>query len=425
MKRFATLVAIVAVIAGAGCTGGGVQPQANGKKSNTITYLIGQPDDPATLPKLKKQIDRFEKQHPGKHVKLNVLPNDTLRTVLQTRLQSGGGPDVFGYDTGPGFAGVLAKAGLLYNLGDAYREYHWKIYDWAKQRVTFGGKVVGVPDQVEEVGIFYNKDMFAKYGIDQPKNLDQLEQAAETLKAKGITPFAFSDKEGWEGGHLLSAPLSSAVGPQGMEALLNGKKSWSSPEVVKAIKLFFVQYRKKGYLPRTPNAITYDNANALFYSGKAAMNPTGTWLTHDIEGSAKFDVGFMPFPGKSGPGYPAAGLGSGTFVSAKTTNPKLSVQFLDFLQSQEYGKWEVQELNKIPAYPVDSRAVKVSPLFRQIMDDTAKIAGGKGEFGYNIDVLMSDTFNKAMWDGLQGVLSGTKTPKQCASDMQQASKGGS
>jgi hypothetical protein len=33
---------------------------------------------------------------------------------MQTRLRSEDPPDVFTYDTGPGFGGVLADAGLLY-----------------------------------------------------------------------------------------------------------------------------------------------------------------------------------------------------------------------------------------------------------------------------------------------------------------------
>ena len=42
--------------------------------------------------------------------------------VLKTALGSGTGPDIFYYNLGPGFAGVLAKAGLLMPLDDAYAE---------------------------------------------------------------------------------------------------------------------------------------------------------------------------------------------------------------------------------------------------------------------------------------------------------------
>src|SRR3712207_7360788 len=53
---------------------------------------------------------------------------------MQTRVQSEDPPDVFTYDTGPGFGGVLADAGLLYPLEKAYEQKGWDIYDWAKQR---------------------------------------------------------------------------------------------------------------------------------------------------------------------------------------------------------------------------------------------------------------------------------------------------
>jgi hypothetical protein len=33
---------------------------------------------------------------------------------------------------------------------------------------------------------------------------------------------------------------------------------------------------ESGYYPKSPNAITYDRANTLFYSGEAAMLPVGS-----------------------------------------------------------------------------------------------------------------------------------------------------
>jgi maltose-binding protein MalE len=76
-----------------------------------------------------------------------------MRTVLQTQLRSGEGPDVFNWGSGPGYAGALAEAGLLYDLTDAYEEYGWPIYDFAKERVTFDGKTVGVPGEMETIGL--------------------------------------------------------------------------------------------------------------------------------------------------------------------------------------------------------------------------------------------------------------------------------
>src|SRR5258705_7430816 len=114
---------VTATIALAACTGGAAVSDSAPSAADgtqTITYLIGQPDNPGDLDKIKQSIATFEAQEKNVKVKLNTLPTDQLRTVLQTQLRSGKGPDIFGYDTGPGFAGVLASAGLLYDLTSAY-----------------------------------------------------------------------------------------------------------------------------------------------------------------------------------------------------------------------------------------------------------------------------------------------------------------
>lgn len=418
-----TVAVAVGALSLASCTGGGTPTAAeDGPDSGsvTITYLVGQPENPSDVKLIEQDIDSFEAKNSGITVELKTINPDSVRTVLQTQLRSGSGPDVFGYDTGPGFAGVLADAGLLYDLTGAYEKNGWKIYDWAKQRVTFDGKILGVPDQVEEVGVYYNKDIFDKASLAPPKDLADFARIADTLKSNGVTPLSFGNKEGWQGGHILSMALSSAVGQTGMEDLLAGRKSWADPEVVDAISLFFDQYQKAGYLPKSPNAITGDNANALFYSGKAAMTPTGTWLVRDIQSTVKFEVGFFPFPAPDGKGIFAGGLGGGTFVSAKTRHPDAAVKLLDYLVSAEHGRWQVEKYHTIPAFPVDVQGADTEPLFGQILADTAKISSGEGEFGFNIDVLTNDEFNKAMWEGLQSVLVGTKTPRQVAEEMQEA-----
>ena len=418
-KRTALAIATLVAAASAltGCTGG-VAPSASGD-SNTITYLIAQPDVPENLEKMRQEIAGFE-QSSGITVQLDVLPREQLHTVLQTQLRSGSGPDVFSYDTGPGFAGVLADAGLLHDLTDAYAQNDWQIYDWARERVTFDGKVLGVPDQVETLGIFYNKELFAQHGITEPANLAELDAAAAKLKAAGVIPIAFGDQEGWQGGHLLSMGLASRIGSQGMTDLVEGQVPWSSPEVVATISTFFDEFNRKGYLPESATAIGYDNANALFYSGQAAMNATGSWLVSDIINAADFEVGFIPFPGPDSRGIYAGGLGAGTFVSATTPAPDAAVRFLDWLQSPEHAVFDVTELQSIPAFPVDTSGVDAGPLFTQVLEQTSKMSSGSGDFGLNIDVLTTNQFNEAMEGGLQSVLTGDRSPQEVADALQAA-----
>ncbi len=139
-------------------------------------------------------------------------------------------------------------------LTSAYEEHDWQVYDFAKEAVTVDGKVYGIPGEAETIGLYYNKDIFSELGLDEPQTLAGLDAAGQALRAAGKTPMAVGNKEGWEGGHLLSMALSSAVGSDGMQALVSGEKPWTSPEVVSALSLW-QDFNEKGYLPESPTSV--------------------------------------------------------------------------------------------------------------------------------------------------------------------------
>lgn len=412
------LVAVLAagtVIGLAGCTGA---PANSDTDTKALRYLVEQPEDPAALQALKDHLAEFTEES-GISVDVEAMPFDTMRTVLQTQLRSGDGPDVFNWGSGPGFGGALADAGLLYDLTDAYAENDWPIYDFAQERVTFDGQKYGIPGEMETIGLFYNKDLFAEHGIEVPQNLADLESASAKLKDAGIVPIAASDQEGWQGGHLLSMALSSRIGSEGLDALIAGEESWDSPDVIAALQVW-EDFNKAGYLPEFPTSLSYDGASALFYSGDAAMVPTGSWLVDELDTNAEFEVGYIPFPAEDAPGIFAGGLGSGPMIAASSKKTDAALELVDFLASPEHGEWTVENLNVIPPQPIDTANLDVSPLFNQVLDDTSKIADGTGDFGYNIDVLTTDVFNEAMLDGIAGILSGQMTSEEAAAQMQAA-----
>jgi ABC-type glycerol-3-phosphate transport system substrate-binding protein len=166
------------------------------------------------------------------------------------------------------------------------------------------------------------------------------------------------------------------------------------PEVVTAIDLLFRDFVESGYYPEGVNAITYDAANTRFYSGEAAMLPTGTWLVPEIVQTAEdFEVGFFPFPAINGSGIsPPTGLGSGLFVANKANNPEGAIEFIDYLQQGDTARLIIERLNTIPAHPVDTRGLDVPELFKQVLDDLSESPQAEA-FGYNIDVLAPQNFN--------------------------------
>jgi raffinose/stachyose/melibiose transport system substrate-binding protein len=152
------------------------------------------------------------------------------------------------------------------------------------------------------------------------------------------------------------------------------------------------------------------------------MIPTGSWLVGEIDDNTDFHVGYIPFPGSAGPGIFTGGLGSGPFISASSSKKEADLEFVNFLASPEHGKWTIENLHTIPPIPIDIKGLDVSPLFAQVLQDTARLAQN-GDFGQNIDVMASDKVNKAMYDGVQGVLTGQMTAEDAAHGMAEAAKG--
>src|SRR5215204_3323995 len=363
------------------------------------------------------QVNRFEEQHPQYTLEREAIQADEIRKVILSRLRSDAPPDVFSYDTGPGFGGVLAEAGLLFPLEDAYQQRAWGIYEWAKQRATYNGTLYGVPDHVEEIVLYYNKNLVAEV----PRTLDELRQTADELKGQGIIPFAFGNQEQWPAGHMFSIGVSNVLGREGLDDILYADGRWDTPEVEEAIHLFFRDFVESGYYPGGLSALNYDGANALLYTGEAAMNPTGTWLVPEIVQTVQdFEVGFFPFPSIEGSGIsPPAGLGAGLFVPKEASNPQGAIEFIDYLLEDSTARLIIEKLNVIPAQPVDSKGLDVPELFREVLEDLSASPEAQS-FGYNIDVLAPQNFNEVMFTGFQEVLDGTWSTAEQSAALQDA-----
>jgi raffinose/stachyose/melibiose transport system substrate-binding protein len=361
----------------------------------------------------------FGARFPGVEVKREAQSIDDMRPVLQTALASGTGPDVMYYDCGPGFAGVLARAGLLLPLDAAYKSYGWdkRIYPWTRERASFDGKSYGIANELEFVWVYYNKAIFKKLGVAEPKTYKDFTAICEKAKKAGYTPISFADKDKWPAFHQFSLFANNIAGKKKIWDTVAGKVSWKDPDYVRAVQLFFVDLCKAGYFIQDSASVSYDDGNALFYSGQAAMHMTGTWLISGMTTNVKdFEVGAFFFPSIDGkPVYPPAGVGSGYFVSAKTAHAKEATDFLDHLFSAGSGKVWMQDMQLTPPIAVDAASLSLAPLLK-----TAAAAIRTKDMGYNIDVLTSAGFNTAMADGFQAVMLGLKSPQQQIDDMEKA-----
>ncbi|MBI3961376.1 MAG: extracellular solute-binding protein [Deinococcus sp.] len=173
-----------------------------------------------------------------------------------------------------------------------------------------------------------------------------------------------------------------------------------------------------GYFNPSPNAVSYDDANGLFFNGLTPLKIDGSWLVADILDNAVDPeaIGFGILPSMA-PGVPiqaAAGLGSAWSVSAKTIHPEEALKLIDWLISPANAPRWVVEGSVVPTTPVDASTLDVHPLTRQVL------AGLPLAIAYNLDVVLPANVNEVTLNGIQAMLAGRLTPSELANEIQAA-----
>lgn len=104
--------------------------------------------------------------------------------------------------------------------------------------------------------MYVNKTLLDKAGLKVPQTITQLKTFCKQATAKGYIPMAFGDNPGWQAFHQFSMVANNMVGPQPIQQILyNNKGKWDTPEITRAITIYFVELREAGCYPKTVNAL--------------------------------------------------------------------------------------------------------------------------------------------------------------------------
>jgi raffinose/stachyose/melibiose transport system substrate-binding protein len=365
-----------------------------------------------------EMIKDFEGNNPGIKVKRTTMSVDNIRSTIKPALTSGEGPDLFNYDAGPGYLGVLASSGLALDLTGYADQYGWneRFPEWINERVTFDGKMYGIGHEVELIGVYYNKKIFKELGVDVPKTYDEFLAICEQAKQNGLVAISFDDKDQWPAFHLESVFYTAVAGKDKITKVLNQEETFNQPIFAEALDEFYALI-EKGYVSSNPLAVSYDDGNKEFFSGKAAMRITGTWMVGEMVENLKEDVGFflMPSIDPNLPLMAPGGIGGAMVASGTTKHPDETAKFLDFMYSEEVAPiW--YENSKIAPIDVDVDTLEVSGLFK----DVVRMANTPAGLSYNIDVLMPQKVNTVTMNVLQELIAGKKTGTEVVEAKQKA-----
>jgi raffinose/stachyose/melibiose transport system substrate-binding protein len=322
-----TMTACSSGLGGSNSSGGG------GGNSKNLTLLID--NGPSTIKSAEAVIAAFQKANPGVTVKYETRPGGTEGdNLVKTKLSTGDMQDVFWYNSGSLLQALNPSQTLVDLTGDpAVKDVDPSFLPV----VTQGGKVYGAPQGTAfGGGILYNKDIYAKLGLQVPKSWSEFVANADKIKAAGITPVIETFKDTWTSqlfvlGDYYNVQLANPTFAQDYTA--NKVKYATDPNAIKGFqKLAAVQ--AKGYVNSGYGSTTQVQGMKLLGDGKGAMYPMLSNAVSLIPADQAKKIGFFGIPGddasKAGATVWEPG---GAYIPKNSKNVDLAKKFVAFMAS--------------------------------------------------------------------------------------------
>jgi raffinose/stachyose/melibiose transport system substrate-binding protein len=379
LRSVAILAATALALTASACSSGGDAADNPSGPLEVKYYSVQQPTEGWPLVFSKLTTD-FAKDHPGTTLKVEVAPQADLDQKLQLLASQNNLPTIFNAPNSNELLQQMFTAGQILDLEATLKELGVfdKLNPAAVELVkkTQGGKLLGLPLELNIEGIWYNKKLLADNGIAAPATWEQLTQAAATLSGKGVQPFAASGQQGWPLTRLVGDYLMRSVGPNALQDVKDGKAKLTDPKYVAAAQAI-ADLGAKGYFGKGVGTLDYATAQDLFLQGKAAMYYMGSWAVRDF-GNAEVNkigvdnVGFLPFPTVAGGAGNAAqtpmNAGLTTVVSKKGYNAEVGA-WLKFIV-ENYGDRALSELGLVSGFTATPSA-NVNPLTKGVLEQVA------------------------------------------------------
>jgi raffinose/stachyose/melibiose transport system substrate-binding protein len=241
-------------------------------------------------------LDLVAKTVPGVTVEIEPVVWDQMHALLQTRIAANTIPDLLDLK-GQDVAKYGSTGGLLELTGQSWLE---NIPAAARENLKIEGKEYGMPYSALFQGVFYNKDLFKKYGVAIPKTYDELMKAAAVFKAAGVTPFAAHFADNWNIGNMTMQFAMSEVfidNPNWGKDLYAGKATFEGSEGYRRVFQHVKDIHDNSW--SDVFSVDFGMATARFGMGEAAMFISGTWANRNFREFPELDYGIFPFPGKT------------------------------------------------------------------------------------------------------------------------------
>jgi multiple sugar transport system substrate-binding protein len=324
MRRVAIAGLVLLVLSAsviAGC--GGSSESSSG--SADLTFWTGFTD--RELGVMKDVVADFEKTHPDIHVKVvGGISDDKIVAAIR----GGNAPDVaHSFDAGA-YTGAYCSNGAWIDLGDYMKQDGLSddvFPEVPRQYSQFEGTRCALPMLADVYGLYYNRDLFAKAGLDGPPQtasqlMDYAKKLTErnpdgSLKVVGLDPFdGFYENVAAHWAPQWGVDWVDESGKSSLAA----QPGWA--DMLRWQKELIDWYGYDNLVRWQASAGDEFSAQNAFERGKLAMNLDGEWRVAFVQAEhPELNFGTAPLPvDDAQPDLYGSGYTSGSIIGIPKTS---------------------------------------------------------------------------------------------------------
>ncbi|MET8012516.1 sugar ABC transporter substrate-binding protein [Streptomyces sp. NPDC005271] len=317
-------LALTGALAGACGSNTGRDDGGSGGKP-VLSQWYHQYGEPGTEQAVKRYADAYDEADVNVQWRPGAYDQQTAAALL-----TASGPDVFEVN-GPTLDQI--QGGQVVDLTDLLSEAKDDINPAVLAPKTYRGRIWAIPQVIDMQLLYYRTSMLKDAGVEPPRTLDALVDAAKKLTTKNVKGLFLGNDGG--PGVLGGTPLNAA----GLELVTeDGKVGFDDPAAARTLGKLRQLYAEKSLLLGAPSDWSDP---AAFTQGLTAMQWSGLWALPQITKALGGDFGVLPFPGDGADGRPAVPVGAyGSAVSARGRHKEVAKAFVKWLWVE---KTEYQE----------------------------------------------------------------------------------
>ncbi len=395
---------------------------AKKEDNNTVTIWHWMTDRHEVFVRLAKQYE----QQAGVKIDFELYaPSDAYSQKVTASAQARVLPDIYGILGEKEVFASFIESGYVADLTDEFKSNNsaWEneIFPKALAVDTFEeGNVFkvrpgiyGVPIDVTNIQMLYNKDLLKQAGISKPpETFKEFLDNVATLKRIGISGLVSGWGEVWMIDCFASNYAFNIMGEEKIMATYRGEIPYTDPDWIKVFTVFKDLADHKGLMD---GIVTKGNkyAEQDFALGRAAFAFNGSWCVNVYNAmNPKLAYGVM-LPPRVNEALPMRiwGTGSSFVVNGKSANKQKAIDFLKWLTAEEQQAYFAAETRNLPA---NKKALSsVDPVLLDFAKNTDFVTHPTvWELNEN------DQVRERFVKGIQSIIIGDKTPQEVARQVQ-------